>query len=90
MIQLIGRQHNTREIAHMLFIAEKTVENHRANIMKKLALPAEKNALLVWAVKNLPSRLGSWLGRLVASRTFGMLPVALPQKKPPRLFRAAF
>ena len=40
MIQLIGRQHNTREIAQMLFIAEKKVENHRANIMKKLALQA--------------------------------------------------
>jgi len=46
-------QHTTKEIAQMLFISEKTVENHRSNIMKKLALPAEKNALLVWAMKNL-------------------------------------
>jgi DNA-binding NarL/FixJ family response regulator len=41
-------------IAQLLFISEKTVENHRSNIMKKLSLPAEKNALLVWALKNLP------------------------------------
>ncbi len=56
IVQLIWRQHTTKEIALMLFISEKTVENHRSNIMKKMALPPEKNALLVWAVKNLPSR----------------------------------
>ena len=55
IVQLIGRQHTSKEIAKMLFISEKTVENHRSNIMKKLALPAEKNALLVWAVTNMPS-----------------------------------
>jgi DNA-binding NarL/FixJ family response regulator len=54
IVQWIGRQHTTKEIAQMLFISEKTVENHRSNIIKKLALPAEKNALLVWAVKNIP------------------------------------
>ena len=54
ILQLIGRQQTSKEIAKMLFISEKTVENHRSNIMKKLALPAEKNALLVWAVKNMP------------------------------------
>jgi DNA-binding NarL/FixJ family response regulator len=56
IVQLIGRQHTTKEIAQMLFISEKTVENHRSNIMKKLALPAEKNALLVWAVTNIPGK----------------------------------
>lgn len=55
IIQLIGRQNTSKEIAQMLFISEKTVENHRSNIMKKLALPAEKNALLVWALKNMPA-----------------------------------
>lgn len=53
IVTLIGQQHTTKEIANLLFIAEKTVENHRHNIMKKLDLPAEKNALLVWAVQNL-------------------------------------
>jgi DNA-binding NarL/FixJ family response regulator len=54
IVTLIGQQHTSKEIAHLLFIAEKTVENHRYNIMKKLGLPAEKNALLVWAVQNMP------------------------------------
>lgn len=52
IVDLIGRQHTTKDIARMLFISEKTVENHRSNIMKKLDLPAEKNALLLWAVQN--------------------------------------
>ena len=54
ILELIGRQHTTKDIATMLFIAEKTVENHRHNIMKKLQLPPEKNALLLWAVQNMP------------------------------------
>jgi DNA-binding NarL/FixJ family response regulator len=53
IVELIGRQHTSREIANMLFISEKTVDNHRSSIMKKLDLPAEKNALLLWAVKNI-------------------------------------
>jgi DNA-binding NarL/FixJ family response regulator len=56
IVELIGRQHTTREIALLLFISEKTVENHRSSIMKKLDLPAEKNALLIWAIKNMPEK----------------------------------
>lgn len=52
ILELIGQQHTSKEIAQLLFISEKTVENHRSNIMKKLDLPPEKNALLVWAVQN--------------------------------------
>lgn len=52
ILELIGRQHTTKAIARMLFISEKTVENHRSSIMKKLNLPPEKNALLVWAIRN--------------------------------------
>ena len=63
IVQLIGGQYTTKDIAKMLFISEKTVENHRSNIMKKLALPAEKNALLVWALKNMTTNgLGSGKG----------------------------
>jgi DNA-binding NarL/FixJ family response regulator len=63
IVQLISKQNTTKDIAQMLFISEKTVENHRSNIMKKLALPAEKNALLVWAVKNMPTNgMGSGKG----------------------------
>lgn len=56
ILELIGQQHTTKDIAHLLFIAEKTVENHRSNIMKKLDLPAEKNALLIWAAQNMPHK----------------------------------
>lgn len=52
IIALIAAQHTSREIAHMLFITEKTVENHRGNIIRKLGLSSEKNALFVWALKN--------------------------------------
>ena len=54
VLGLIAQQLTSKEIAQSLFIAEKTVENHRSNIMKKLNLPPEKNALLVWALQNIP------------------------------------
>jgi DNA-binding NarL/FixJ family response regulator len=54
VLELIGKQHTTKQIAQLLFSAEKTIENHRSNIMKKLDLPAGKNALLVWALHNMP------------------------------------
>ena len=54
VLGLIAQQLTSKEIAQSLFIAEKTVENHRSNIMKKLNLPPEKNALLVWALQNMP------------------------------------
>ena len=53
ILELVAQQHPTKEIAAMLFISEKTVENHRSNIIKKLGLPTEKNALLKWAIRNL-------------------------------------
>lgn len=42
----------SKEIAQELFVSEKTIETHRRNIKKKLQLSDNKNALLVWAVKN--------------------------------------
>jgi len=52
ILELVAQQHTTKTIAQMLFITEKTVENHRSSIMKKLGVPPEKNALLIWAIKN--------------------------------------
>lgn len=52
VLELVAKQHTTKEIAGLLFISEKTVETHRRNIIQKLNLPQEKNALLLWAVKN--------------------------------------
>jgi DNA-binding NarL/FixJ family response regulator len=52
ILSLVGKQQSTKQIAEALFIAEKTVEKHRSNIIQKLNLPSEKNALLIWAIKN--------------------------------------
>ena len=54
ILEMIGKQHNTKQIAALLFISEKTVEGHRRNIIDKLGLPKEKNILLQWAIKNMP------------------------------------
>ena len=52
ILQLITEEHTSAEIAKILFISEKTVENHRSNIIKKLNLPVAKNSLLIWALEN--------------------------------------
>jgi DNA-binding NarL/FixJ family response regulator len=52
IIELIGQQKTSGQIADLLFISEKTVEGHRRNIIEKLELPKEKNVLLHWAAKN--------------------------------------
>lgn len=52
VIELVAQNKTSREIGELLFISEKTVENHRTNIIRKLDLPKEKNALLSWALQN--------------------------------------
>lgn len=53
IIDLISQQKKSREIAEELFVSEKTIRNHRYNIIKKLKLPNENNSLLKWALTNL-------------------------------------
>jgi len=53
IIELIAQQKKSKEIAETLFVSEKTVRNHRYNIIKKLKLPNENNSLLKWALTNL-------------------------------------
>ena len=36
ILQLIAEEHTSGEIGKLLFISEKTVEKHRANLMEKL------------------------------------------------------
>lgn len=55
ILELIAQQKTSKQIAEMLFISEKTVEGHRANIISKLQLPKEKNVLLIWAMKHFKS-----------------------------------
>jgi DNA-binding NarL/FixJ family response regulator len=53
---LIGEGHRNKEIADYLYISPKTVEKHRANLMKKLDLHTA-SALTAFAVdKGLTTR----------------------------------
>lgn len=52
VIQLIKQNYSSKKIAKSLFIAEKTVKNHRYNICKKLDLTGESNSLLKWVMNN--------------------------------------
>ena len=53
ILTLISKQKKSSEIAALLFVSEKTIRNHRYNIMKKLKLPNENNSLLKWAITHL-------------------------------------
>ena len=52
IVKLITKQMSSKEIANTLYISEKTVKNHRHNIIQKLNLSNEKNSLLKWAANN--------------------------------------
>ncbi len=51
VLQYVARGHTYREIGEELFIAEKTVENHVRNILKKLHLN-RKNELMRYALEH--------------------------------------
>ena len=53
IVDLISKQKKSKEIGELLFISEKTVRNHRYNIIKKLNLSNDNNSLLKWALTNL-------------------------------------
>lgn len=52
IINLIAESKTSTEIAEVLFISPKTVENNRYNICKKLKLPSEKNSLIKWVFEH--------------------------------------
>ena len=51
MVQLIAEGHSNKSIAKMLGISVKTVETHRAAVMRKLNLSSSA-ALVRYAVRN--------------------------------------
>ena len=53
IIKLVAQGKTSRQIGEQLFISEKTVENHRSHIVKKLGLPSASNALTHWAFQNI-------------------------------------
>lgn len=50
VLQFVAKGLTSKEIAAKLFVSEKTVRNHRYNILKKLDLPNENNSLTKWAM----------------------------------------
>jgi len=52
IVSLIAKRRSTKEIAEQLFITEKTIENHRSNVIKKLGIGGNRNGLLLWAVNH--------------------------------------
>lgn len=55
IIDLIAKHKKSKEIGEILFISEKTVRNHRYNIIKKLQIPRDNYSLLKWALTYLKS-----------------------------------
>jgi DNA-binding NarL/FixJ family response regulator len=51
-LKLVSQKHSSKEIADLLFVSVKSVENYRSRICKKLNLDARNNSLLLWVVDN--------------------------------------
>lgn len=51
-LKLVSQNRSTREIAELLFLSEKTIENYRSKICQKLQLPPRNNSLVLWISEN--------------------------------------
>ena len=51
-LKLVSNNRSTKEIAELLFLSEKTIENYRSRICQKLNLPPRNNSLLMWVGEN--------------------------------------
>lgn len=51
-LKLVEKNLTSKEIADKLFVTQKTVENYRSRICKKLNIPAGNNALIRWVMDN--------------------------------------
>lgn len=52
IIRLIAQNKSSKEIAELLTISYRTVQKHRSNIISKLDLPSDSDALSQWVLKN--------------------------------------
>lgn len=51
-LKLVSQKYSSKEIANLLFVSVKSVENYRSRICKKLNLDARNNSLLLWIMDN--------------------------------------
>lgn len=51
-LKLVSQNKSTKEIAELLFLSEKTIENYRSKICQKLELPPRNNSLMLWIAEN--------------------------------------
>lgn len=51
-LKLVAQNKSSKEIADLLFVTKKSIENYRSRICKKLSLSGESNALLKWTSEN--------------------------------------
>lgn len=51
-LKLVGQNYSSKEIADLLFVSVKSVDNYRSRICKKLNLDPKKNSLLMWVMEN--------------------------------------
>lgn len=51
-LKLVSQNRSSKEIAELLFVSVKTIENYRSRICKKLELDPRNNSLLLWVSEN--------------------------------------
>lgn len=51
-LKLVCKNYTSKEIAELLFITSKSVDNNRSRISKKIGLEQVTNSLLIWAMKH--------------------------------------
>lgn len=51
-LKLVAQDKTSKEIAELLFVTEKSVENYRSRICKKLEISGGSNSLYKWCVQN--------------------------------------
>ncbi|MFI5150935.1 MAG: response regulator [Bacteroidia bacterium] len=51
-LKLVSQNKSTKEMAELLFLSEKTIENYRSKVCQKLGLPPRNNSLLLWISEN--------------------------------------
>lgn len=51
-LKLVSKKYSSKEIADLLFVSVKSIENYRSRICKKLNLDARNNSLVLWCMDN--------------------------------------